>query len=102
LSVIAQYQPFKPSDLNADGSSMYVGFVEAKLDLKAQRAVMSFRTKVDHFRVHASEIYWLCRIRSSESEFSLTRLEKAIGMKATFRNSTTVRKMAAKYAQPKG
>ena len=80
---------------------MYIGFVKEKLDLRAQRTVMTFRTKVDHFCVHGNGIYWLCRIRSSESEFSLTRLEKAIGMKATFRNSTTVRKMAAKYAQPK-
>ena len=80
---------------------MYIGFIEEKLDLKAQRTVMSFRTKVDDFCVHGSEIYWLCRIRSSESEFSLARLEKAIGMKATFRNSTTVRKMAVKFAQPK-
>jgi uncharacterized protein (DUF1697 family) len=99
LSEIARYQPFKTSELNANGSSMYIGFVEAKLDPKAQRTVMSFKTKVDDFRVHGSEIYWLCRIRSSESEFSLVRLEKAIGMKATFRNSTTVRKLAAKYAE---
>jgi uncharacterized protein (DUF1697 family) len=101
LSEIARYQPFEASELDDNGSLMYIAFVEAKLDPKAQRTVMSFRTKVDDFRVRGSEIYWLCRIRSSESEFSLARLEKAIAMKATFRNSTTVRKLAAKYAGPK-
>ena len=50
------------------------------------------RTAVDEFHLHQREIYWLCRIRSSESEFSLARLEKALGVQATFRNSTAISK----------
>jgi uncharacterized protein (DUF1697 family) len=94
---IAQYRPFPESDLNAAGVTTYVGFLTKPIDAAAQTAVMSFRTAVDEFHVHQREIYWLCRIRSSESEFSLARLEKALGVQATFRNSTTVAKIAAKY-----
>jgi uncharacterized protein (DUF1697 family) len=100
LSAISVYQPFKSPDVTHSGTNTYIGFVGAKLSPAAQKTVLAFRTKVDEFRVRGSEIYWLCRIRSSDSEFSLARLEKAIGMQATFRNVTTIRKMAARYAQP--
>ena len=98
LSEIAQYQPFPQSQMR--DASLYIGFLADALDPEAQRTVMSFKTKVDDFHVHEREVYWLCRIRSSESEFSLARLEKALGIQATFRNSTTIRKLAALYAAP--
>ena len=101
LLEIAQYKPFQDADLNAAGVTIYIGFLAETLSEAAQRTVMSFQTKVDDFHVHHREIYWLCRIRSSESEFSLARLEKALGVQATFRNSTTVRKIAANYATHK-
>ena len=34
----------------------------------------------------------------SESKFSGSRLEKILGMPATLRNATTIRKLAARYA----
>jgi len=58
---------------------------------------MAFRSEVDDFRVHGCEVYWLCRKKISESAFSGALLEMAIGMPATIRNATTVRKLAAKY-----
>lgn len=61
---------------------------------------MSFKTAVDDFHIHGREIYWLCRIRSSDSDFSLAKLEKVLGKQATFRKSTTVHKMAALYSRP--
>jgi len=99
LSAIAAYRPFKLSVVDAPGSRTYIGLVEEPLNPKARRIISSFSTKDDDFCVQGKEIYWLCRIPSSESEFSLARLEKSIGMKATFRNSTTIKKMAAKYAK---
>jgi hypothetical protein len=74
-----------------------IAFLSNPLDRKAERKLLSFRTDVDDFRVHGREIYWLCRIRSSEFEFSLARLEKELGIQAIFRNTTTVRKIAVKY-----
>ena len=99
LCSIASSQPFKPSDVARPGTRTYVGFLKGSLDPKARRAVMSFKTEFDDFQVLESEIHWLCRIPSSESEFSLAKLEKATGMQATFRNSTTIRKMADRYGQ---
>ncbi len=61
---------------------------------------MALRTEVDDFRVHGREIHWLCRVGQSESDFSNAVFEKTTGVRATFRNINTVRKLAAKYAPP--
>jgi len=95
LSEIARYRPFPDANMEAAGASLYIGFLAEPLPPEAQQKVMSFQTQVDYFHVPGREIYWLCRIRSSESAFSLARLEKALGVQATFRNAATVRKMAA-------
>ncbi|MDQ2730805.1 MAG: hypothetical protein M3Y56_04025 [Armatimonadota bacterium] len=59
---------------------------------------MSFQTDTDQFHVQGRELYWLCHTRISDSKVSGARLEKTLGMKATLRNSTTVRKLAAKLS----
>jgi uncharacterized protein (DUF1697 family) len=81
----------------APSTTRYVAFLANPIDRKAEGKLLSFRTDVDDFRVHGREIYWLCRIRSRESEFSLARLEKELGIQPTFRNSNTVREIAVKY-----
>ena len=95
LASVANYQPFAASEL--EGSALYIAFLPAVLSDESQQKLMAFRTPLDDFHVHEREIYWLCRTRSSDSAFSGALLEKAIGMPATMRNSTTVRKLAAKY-----
>ncbi|MBI5867210.1 MAG: DUF1697 domain-containing protein [candidate division Zixibacteria bacterium] len=91
---IAEYQPFKPKDVQA-AEGIYVGFLAGELAPSEIRMVKSFRSDVDELEVNGREIYWLCRIRSTESDFSLAKLEKTLRIQATFRNITTVRKIAA-------
>ena len=67
----------------------------------ARRKLFAFRTDTDDFQTYAREVYWLCRTRSSDSDFSLARMEKELGVRGTFRNANTVRKMAARYASPR-
>jgi uncharacterized protein (DUF1697 family) len=98
VAEIAHYHPFPEPQLNAAGASLYIGFTAEAPSPDAQAKVLSLRTPVDDFHVHQREIYWCCQIRSSDSQFSLARLEKALGVQATFRNSTTIRKMAKLYA----
>ena len=103
LAAIAGYQPFpRATSLGAPFYGLYVGFLAEPLGPEAREALMAFRTPVDDFHTHQREIYWLCRIRSSESTFSLARLEKGHRLQATFRNVTTVRKLAAAYARLDG
>jgi uncharacterized protein (DUF1697 family) len=101
LAKVAGYPAFAEADAQAEGVTLFVGFLREALDEASQQKVMVFRTEVDEFVVHGREIYWLVRIRSSDSTFSLARLERGIGKQATFRNLTTIRKMAEKYGGEK-
>jgi uncharacterized protein (DUF1697 family) len=95
LAAIAKYQPFAASEL--EGNSLYIAFLPAPPASAAQQKLLTFQTEIDSFHIHKREIYWLCRKKLSDSMFSGALLEKTIGMPATMRNSTTVKKLAAKY-----
>ena len=97
LADISCHQPFAPSDLNAEGASLYVAFLQTPPSAGTEQKLMAFRGEVDDFRVHGREVYWLCRKTMSESSFSGALLEKTLGLPTTIRNATTVKRLAAKY-----
>ena len=96
LAAVANYKPFSDSELNTH--ALYVGFVAESPSAQARQKLLSFTSDLDDLHVHGREIYWLCRAtRMSDSKFSGALVEKILGLRATFRNSTTVKKIAAKY-----
>ena len=98
LASIADYRAFNEADLNGEGNILYIGFLADKPSDEAKQKLIPFVTEVDDFHVSGREVYWLRRTLIGESVFSGARLERSFGMQATFRNSTTVRKIAAKYS----
>ena len=98
LADIAHYEPFPDSDLNTEGGILYIGFMAGKPSEKAIQKLLSLSTDIDDFHLNGREVYWQCRTRFSDSKFSGPLLEKTLGIPATLRNSTTVKKIAAKYA----
>jgi uncharacterized protein (DUF1697 family) len=97
LAAIATYQPFPEFDSTENGSALFIAFLPSTPSDAAAQKLLALRTTIDDFCIHKRELYWLCRAKASESTFSGARLEKTLGMPATVRNSTTVRKLAAKY-----
>lgn len=97
LAEIAQYQPFSATELNDKGNKLYIAFAADPPSASAKQKLLASATETDEFHIHGSEVYWLCRKQFHESKFSGALLEKILGMPATVRNATTVRKMAAKY-----
>ena len=97
LAAIATYQPFPAADLAAGAHALYIAFLPAPPADEARHKLMAYRTAIDDFHVHVREVYWLGRAGIGQSTFSGALLEKTIGMPATMRNVTTVRKLAAKY-----
>lgn len=97
LAAVAQYRPFASSELDAEGNYLYIAFLPAAPGDEACQRLIAFRTEVDDFHIHGREAYWLCRRKLSEATFSGAQLEKTLRMPATMRNSTTVKKLAAKY-----
>jgi uncharacterized protein (DUF1697 family) len=59
--------------------------------------VLSLSDVANEFHLNNNELYWLCRKNFSDSGIDGKKLEKALGMSLTMRNSTTVRKIAAKF-----
>jgi uncharacterized protein (DUF1697 family) len=96
LAAVARYKPFaaEPED---DETILYIGFLANNPGDEAKQKLLSFTTEVDDFHLSGREVYWLRRKKMGESMFSGARLEKTFGMQATFRNATTVRKLALKY-----
>ncbi|MDX6558273.1 MAG: hypothetical protein QOF72_1322 [Blastocatellia bacterium] len=96
LAAVANYKPFSESELSTH--SLYVGFAAETPSDHSRQKLLSFICEVDDLHVHGREVYWLCRAKMmTDSGFSGALAEKALGMGMTFRNSTTVKKLAAKY-----
>jgi len=100
LVEIANYRPFRESDLEAVGS-LNIVFLGEALDKKSNQGLIALRTEFDDLHGHGREIYWLCRTRQSESTISNAVLNKTLGMPATVRGANTVKKMVVKYSGSK-
>ena len=66
--------------------------------LATTERLLAFGSPNDQLFVHGREVYWLSRSGIGESPLSGPTFERLLGMPATVRNITTVRKLAAKYA----
>jgi uncharacterized protein (DUF1697 family) len=96
LAEIANYPPFRPSELEA-AVALNIAFLADPLDDESKRKLMALRTDINNFHVHGREVYWLCRRKQSESTFSNAVLEKTLGRPSTLRGANTIVKIVAKY-----
>ncbi len=96
LAAIVGFDAFPGS---APASTLYVGLLKSAPDDAATAKVAALSRSTDEFRVHGRELYWVCHVRTMQSVASGALLEKTVGVRATFRNVTTLRKLAAKYCQ---
>jgi len=47
--------------LNADGKSLYIGFVAELPSKEAKKKLLGLSSKTDESYVHNREVYWRCR-----------------------------------------
>jgi uncharacterized protein (DUF1697 family) len=95
IGSIVAHEPFAP---DSSAHAIYVAFLKAPLTNDARQKLLGFSNDVDEFSANGREVYWKARAKVSESTFSGAQLEKTLGMPATMRNITTVRKLGAKCA----
>ncbi|HVF38537.1 MAG TPA: DUF1697 domain-containing protein [Gemmatimonadaceae bacterium] len=93
LETIVAQDPF--DGRVTEGWAMWVGFVRIPPTADAEKKLMSLSTPVDSFVIVGREIYWLRKPGESDPKLSGAKIDKALGMQSTFRNITTVRKLAA-------
>ena len=80
------------------GEGAHIGFLKAPVGREGQQRVAAYQTADERFAFEGREIYWLTRTGIGQSKFSNAVFERIIKSPATFRNLTTVRKLADKYA----
>ena len=97
LSAIAAHEPFAAEDVG-EAQGVYVGFLKEPPSPEQHALVHGFRTPTDELAVSGREVWWLCRIRFRPTRTSRGKLEKALGLRATFRNLTTVKAIAARLS----
>ena len=96
LAQVAAHEPFAADELAA-AAAFNIAFTKRPLDEAEAAALQELRTEIDEFRVRGREVYWLCRLRQSQSTFSNAVLERALGRPATLRSRTTVAKMSLRW-----
>lgn len=80
------------------GEGAHIGFLKAPVAKDAQLRVAAYENAGERFVFDGREIYWLTKAGIGQSKFSNAVFERIIKSPATFRNVTTVRKLADKYA----
>lgn len=98
LSQVARYEPFTKKQMQA-ASALNVAFVASPPMAPAVEKLMALQNDIEWFHVHGREVFWLCRVKQSQSKFSTAVLERTIGQQATMRGAGTISKMAARYGQ---
>ena len=84
--------PFDPKD----GLAVHVAILGKKPDKNPVAALLLLRSDADEFAVNGKQAYNLRRDRE-RSVFSNNFIEKILGVPATTRNLTTIKKLAEKY-----
>lgn len=96
LRAMVNYLPFKKQHVEKAGA-FNVAFLKQPLDSAQMKKLQALKTDIDDFNVNGRELYWLCRVKQSESKFSNAVLERLLGIKATFRSMNTIRKISEKH-----
>ena len=95
---IAAAKPFSAKELERNENTLYVGFLTASPSPDSQKELAKCANEFNDFAVVDREVFWLCRAKFSEADFSGARLEKILKLKTTLRNFNTAKRIAAKYS----
>ena len=94
---VAGYDAFPKLAPPAGKGGMYVGFLKSEPAPEGIAKVMALGGKLNEFHFLGREVYWYARDRMQVLKLTGATFERALRVPATFRNVTTVRKLAEKY-----
>lgn len=95
IAEVLKAQPFAQKMLST-ATAYNIGFLHNALNSEQQKKLVAFRSKIDDLVAVGREVYWLCRKKQSESTINGGKLERALGLKVTFRSRSSLTKLAAK------
>ena len=98
IAQIAEYEAYKAAQLKE--GSLFVVLLPDVVSASEKSVIASMESPVDALRVNKREIYWHASRNFRDAQFSPAKMEKKLGKSATFRNITTMRRIAAILAKP--
>lgn len=96
IHAVATTTPFSAAAAGA-AAAFNVAFTKAPLQASQKETLASFVTDIDDFASVDREIYSICKTKVSESKFVSAKMERLLGIRVTWRNLNTVRRLSAKY-----
>ncbi len=91
-------RPFPQREIET-ASAYNIGFLSVELSSEQQRRLYIFMSDIDSLAVVGREVYWLCRKKQSESTFNGGKMERALGLKVTFRSQSSLTKLVEKLGR---
>ncbi len=98
VAAVATYKPFSESRMKS-AAALYVGFLAQAPRPAARKAVMALGSDIDDFHVRGPQLYWLSRTGMGQSKLTSGIFERALQGRVTFRQMSSVQKLAAGLAQ---
>lgn len=92
---IAAREPFTPKEIAASKGKLQVLFLLRKPPKRAAEQVLAMQTDSDRLAIEGTELYWLPRAGTQESDLDLTAVDAALGP-STHRTMGTVELIAAR------
>lgn len=99
LVAAADREPFAKHPPLTKAGALYVGFLKGDPGRDALKRVVALAGDGSAFALHGRELYWRAEDRRAVLEIPIVKFERALGCDATFRNVTTVRKLADRFCR---
>jgi uncharacterized protein (DUF1697 family) len=93
LANLVQNEPFPDRDASA---TLWMGFLKSPVSTEVRDKLRTLCSDVEEVDVRGREVFWLRRILEMAVLRTGAKIDKALGSPVTFRNITTVRKLAIK------
>ena len=87
---------FPDKDVAAAGA-LLVGLLKPPVDPAAQKRLNALDPAQHTFKIAGNELYWLCKVKQSETKLTPGQIERALGGATTMRAISSIRKLAAKH-----
>lgn len=94
LAAIVAHTAFDAAEV-ASANTHVVGFLAS---LPEAALLARFQDPAHRFALHGRELHWLSTQKQNDTTFSNAAFERALKARSTFRNITTLRKLAEKLA----
>jgi Uncharacterized protein conserved in bacteria len=95
LAALVRAEPWPDRHATA---TLWTGFVKSAVSAEVRDRLRALCSEVEDVDAHGREVYWLRRRLEMAALRTAAKIDKALGAPVTFRNVTTVRKLATLMA----